>query len=242
MLMGETTRNCQRSLGERIALALAVPFVVGVVAMSASAAIGGGGGYTFSDVSIEQTEGVPDSPGAVPDVTVRYSTAWAGDDFPGWRNCTIRVLAEDGSVLGVKHIELVDLTEDPSTKRTEVPIHGAQSSPEPVSASGNCNPGRNDDPEGYWVFSDVRVTRQPAALGDLRTFEMTFNDRWVGSGTPGIEECEVTAYDAVNQALFEYAFTFTDAQRASRGLSMRIVTENEVVGEPESAEVSCDRV
>lgn len=231
-----------RSLPASIATAASLALVVGVLAVGASTAIGGGDGYVFSDMTIEQVEGVPDAPGATPDVTVRYSTAWAGSQFPGWRNCTIRVLAADGSTLGVKHLELVDLSEDSSMKTTEVPIHGTQASREPASATGSCAPGRNDDPEGYWVFSDVRVVRQPVSPRDLRTFEMTFDDRWVGSGTPGVEECTLTVYDELNQVLFDYPFTFTDAQRASRGLSMRVVTENEVIGEPESAEVSCGRL
>lgn len=204
-----------------------------------TAAVGSGGGYVFSDIAIDQQEGVPDAPGAADDVTIRYSTAWTGDSFPGWRNCSIRVLAQDGSTMAVKHIELIDLTPEPSEKRTEVPIHGTESGRRPASATAACAPGRNDDPEGHWEFEHVRVTRDPTTTGDLRTFQMTFDDRWVGAGTPGVQACTVKAYDAVGRAMFAYPFSFLDSQRVSRGLSMRIVTDSPVVGEPRAADVSC---
>ena len=174
-------------------------------------------------------------------VKVGFSVAWSGDQSPGWRACTVTAYAADGSVVAQKTLDLFDESAAPSDQYILLKPTDMRLGQRPNSAKVECAAARLDDPSGYYEFENVRVHRAPEYEGDPG-FRLEFDDRWVGAGRPGVQECVASMRDRAGVPLFDYTFTFSDSMGASRALSFPFAVPSGSVGEPASATISCNPI
>lgn len=213
-----------------VALTTAVLFASSLFyVINPAKAIDTDGGYVISNVVLEdQTSNF---------VRVRYDYRWATKGFPGWHECTWTALGEDGAVVGQKAVRWYAMQPTATGLSAQIPLMpGAARA---VSAEASCNTTRLDEPDGRYVISDVRVEPAPEFPDDRRTYELSFDDRWVGSGPPGVAECTLTAISSEGDAIFLYDFTFEDGSGSSNDFRTRVIVPTEVNLVPASGTVVC---
>ena len=181
----------------------------------------GGAGYAISDVRIEDVHG--------DEADVSFAIAWRGDQFPGFRPCTVTVFDAEGTTIGEKTMNRVVSEEpEPNSLRIDVPVNGA-----PASAEVRCHE-RLDDPNGQYEISDVRVERPSLESSELLLY---FDYRWVGSGMPGLAECHITISDD-DQVVVEDDTTFR-SESESGEMERSMFAPGDYKGEPSEATVEC---
>lgn len=195
-------------------------------------------GYTFSDVAVSlTTRSNPDTGADERYLDISYKIGWETASFPGWLPCTIIVRTRDGSPIIEHSLQIADLTAEANTGGIRIPIQ--EWSQRPSRANVSCGSTRGDSSAGTYNVENVQIQRAPAAEGDLRTFEVTFDHVWTAASRPGISNCTLTARDSAGQSVFTYPFTLSDELPARESASMRVITNDDVVGDPVGGEVSC---
>lgn len=217
-----------------ISLAAAAAILISAVSSPSVGAVESGG-YVFSGFSIER---VPSPDGhRRPEFAVGYTIKWDGDLFPGLRTCRFALIASNGSEVAHQVVDIYAL--DSAGRRAGTYMFRNDGAPSPGRVTVSCEPGRLDDPSGRYNVTNVEVRRAPTSEGDLRTLEATFDTQWLGQGSPGVSECVLEVQDASDQTLFFYSFTLDDAAGMAVDRVMRVIVEEEVVAEPQSAEIVC---
>lgn len=234
-LLGAATGRLSTAL---VGSALMIGLGLGVGAQSkAQVALDG---YILSDfrVSLEAPD-VHELPTEEKAIRIEYAIAWETNEFPGWRSCTFQVLTQDGVPIAEKTLELFDLTPEPSQVATlvNIPTSLLEAGP-PERVDVNCLPGRLDDPNGSYSFSDIAVDRRPLSPTDLRTFAVTVDTRWQGAGIPSPQECQIDVYGREGR-LFTSETNFVDGSGQSSGLELTIQSDQDITAEPITAEISC---
>lgn len=197
-----------------------------------------GRGYEFSNLTAELKSRENLDTGKKENyLDVGFNLAWQSDTFPGLLGCTFSAQARDGSVIAEHSVEVADLTPEGKFGGLTIPLQGSPQRPHRVSVS--CDTSRSDSASGTYQVSNVEVQRAPAAEGDLRTFDMTFDHSWTAASAPGVAECVLTVKGLGGETLFTYSFTLSDAQPSRTGASMRVITDADVVGDPSDARVDC---
>jgi hypothetical protein len=139
--------------------------------------------------------------------------------------------------VGEKTVDLFDITPGESTQSTEVHLLSELRTATDVKMF--CLPERLDDPSGHYEFSDVKVSRGPDYVGKGGSFDLSFDDRWLGVGVPGVRACEAVLLNSAGSAVLTHEFNFTDGKGASDDLRILLPVNSEISAVPESASISC---
>lgn len=219
-----TTRERVRAVAGTVALAL---LVAGIVIPRA---FGDSPNYQFTNLSPRFADDGS--------LHIDYTVSWHGNQFPGDRECTFSVFAEDGSLIDTATAEYTDVDPHPRDATFEIrsPIEQG-TKPDHVDAS--CSQIRLDDPTGHYVFDNVRVERDNYMTTDQRSFEMVYDDRWVGAGEPTTLACSLSARGKTGAPLFTWDFNFNDPAGVSTDHELPIVLDSPEPVDPIAARVSC---
>lgn len=195
-------------------------------------------GYVISNPRVIPVEGKPDLPGQPRDVTVAYNVEWSSDEYPGLRTCTFIASDAGGDPVAERTVELFDLSRGQSPVQMEVDLIDPNSRPRSVRVE--CAPGRADDPEGVWNFTDVMVERDPnREESDLKSFRLNYQATWDGAGHPSANSCTLMVTAPDGEELFTWPFDYVDASGSASGTWAKVVLDHDVSQEPASGTVLC---
>ena len=237
-MMKELTQVVGFRRSVRLTTATVVLFISVLVSWTPSLARAVGG-YGISNASARvETRTNPEDGTSHEYLSVQYDVAWAGESFPGFHPCTIEVFDQDGSTLGKISVALADFTPEANGAGIDIPMSPSRDG-EPSRVEATCSADRLDSKDGVYEVSNVSVSRAPETVGDLRTFQLKFDHRWNRASTSGVSACTLYAHNDSGDLVFAYDFNFSDSLDHRAGVEMRVITPNEILGEPNGGSVEC---
>jgi hypothetical protein len=180
-------------------------------------------------------------------LAVRYSSAWIGEDFPGWQACSLTLIDPVSGTVLEEPFELLDATPHPDVIELTIPA-----APEVLftninvlTVAGECSGVRLDDPEGVYEFSNMSIQPDPQddLPVDLVTYSVDYTFAWSGVGTiPGLNACTLTVRRGdTGPVLLEQMFTF-DSGSPNGSEASRVYSPIPLVDEPNAYNVAAECV
>lgn len=252
-------RKKRRGAGRAAGIVGSIALIVAALAWAGSglSALRGGPGvgpthdasnYRFTDRSVsERLEAlVGHSDVTFHWLVVTATPEWTSEDYPGWHDCTWRLVDAKGKILGETSSAFSSTT--PGTPVTFAVGRGLSTTPGlgSVDARVSCDAERLDSPERLARLAaagepnyEARDVAFSDVLGDadLPAVSITYAVRWTGDTYPGEHDCAWLARDA-NDAIVAMVMGQLASMMPNGHIHPIVVP---LFGaEPTSAEVLCD--
>jgi hypothetical protein len=158
-------------------------------------------------------------------VVVSYTTDWAGDAWPGYAECQIRVLDGGGSIIGIQQFQRSQFLPHPVQGLIEVDL-GQNAVQEAKGVEGDCAKAEKPPETAGYMLTNMRM----AGSGDDPT--LTFDVNWTTSEPPLYHECDtVLRFDDGSTKSLTFGISLPDGDTGHIGVSPATA-----LGTPESVE------
>lgn len=191
-------------------------------------------GYSFSGIRVVGVDQETD------EALIEYDLAWESPaSYPGFRRCTWEVKDGAGFVLGTATSALNGLANAYEDSTVLVRLDSGEAyERHDLHASVACQPGRLDPPAGRYVVTNPRAERAPEFEGDLRSFLVTFDQRWEGGGKPGVQACDAIIRSRGPETAIHEFDLYVDGSVPPQ-IEMRVILDEEFTSDPDGVTIRC---